>query len=376
MTFKSIPQSEITEELTRGLDRVQGQVFIGKAAAFLGSLMGGTEVIWTRDIPTACTNGINIWWNPDFFKQGSLNLNKAVIVHELWHIARLHVLRRGSRDPDIWTRACDYVQNADMVDDGFVFEGFPALLDKQYKGMAEEAVYDLLMQMKLPPMPDELKDMGFEPTDEERNIVLNKVITAVQAAHMANDAGSIPGNISEMINKFLTPIVPWQKLLHDFFQDLQDTRYSWARPNRRYTDVYLPSRVEDEGRLQHLRYYCDVSGSISSADALRFNSELKFVHDTFRPKRLTAVQFDTHIQKEDEWTDEDGFNEVEIIGRGGTSLDCVQQDIIKHRPTAAIIFSDLYCSPMGPIPKDIPVIWVVVNNAGATVPYGKKIHIT
>lgn len=375
MTFSSIPREEITDELTRGLDKVQGQVFIGKAAAFLGSLMGGSEVIWTRDIPTAATDGINIWWNPDFFMQASLTLNKAVLVHELWHIARLHRLRQGPRDNDDWNIACDYVVNADMLQDGFVFENFTPLHDPQYKDMAEEEVYDLLQKLPKVQLPPQLKDMIGAPSAEDKQTILNKVITAVHAAHIANEAGSIPGNIEEMINTFLTPVVPWEKLLNDFFQDLQDTHYTWARPNRRYTDIYLPSRVDDEGRLQHLIYYCDVSGSISKEDALRFNSELKYVFETFQPKQVTAVQFDTRIQKIDEWKEGDSFREVKIVGRGGTSLECVRQHIMEHRPTAAVIFSDLYCTPMGEIPKDIPVIWVVVNNAGAEVPYGKKVHI-
>lgn len=377
MTFAPIPREEITEEMTRNLDRVQGQVFIGKAAAFLGSLMGGSEVIWTRDIPTAATDGLNIFWNPEFFMKGSLLLNKAVIIHELWHIARLHCLRVGTRDADDWNVACDFVINADMVQDGYVFEGFKPLYDKQYKDMAEEEVYDLLQSMPKVPLPPELRDVGNGPplTPEQQHKVLNKVITAVQAAHMAREPGSIPGSVMETINKFLTPIVPWQKLLQDFFQDLLDTKYTWARPNRRYTEIYLPSREEDEGRLQQLNYYCDVSGSISSADALRFNSELKYVFETFQPKKVMAAQFDTRIQKVDTWEEGDLFNEVKIVGRGGTSLECVRQHIEETRPTAAVIFSDLYCGQMGPIPKDIPVIWIVVNNPKAEVPYGKKVHI-
>lgn len=375
MTFSSIPREEITEELTRGLDRVQGQVFIGKASAFLGSLMGGSEVIWTRDIPTAATNGVSIWWNPDFFKASSLALNKSVLVHELWHIGRMHCLRRGPRDNDDWNIACDHAINIGMDEDGFVFDGFPPLMDKQYKDMSEEEIYDLLQKMPKTPLPPGLRDMMGDPTPEEQQKIINKVITAVHAAHMANEAGSIPGNIEEMINKFLTPVVPWEKLLSDFFQDLQDTKYTWARPNRRYTDIYLPSREEDDGRLEHLIYYCDVSGSISKEDALRFNSELKYVFETFQPKRVTAVQFDTRIQKIDEWNEGDTFDEVKIVGRGGTCLECVRQHIEEHRPTAAVIFSDLYCETMGPIPKDVPVIWVVVNHEGAKVPYGKKIHI-
>ena len=31
-----------------------------------------------------------------------------VILHELWHVAKLHSIRRESRDPRLWNIACDY----------------------------------------------------------------------------------------------------------------------------------------------------------------------------------------------------------------------------------------------------------------------------
>ncbi len=157
-------------------------------------------------------------------------------------------------------------------------------------------------------------------------------------------------------------------------QDLMDEDYTWRRPNRRYEDMYLPSRFTDDGRLEHLIYYWDVSGSISEKEELRFNSELKYIWEQFKPSKITIVQFDTRITKVDEWTAGMSFNEVKIVGKGGTHLGPVRQHMLDNQPTAAIIFSDLYCAPMAPGPL-CPVIWVAVGNTQAQVPFGKLINI-
>jgi len=76
-----------------------------------------------------------------------------------------------------------------------------------------------------------------------------------------------------------------------------------------------------------------------------------------------------------EITEEDPFDEVEIVGRGGTSLVCVRNHIEEIKPTAAIIFSDLLVEEMEPLTIPIPVLWVAVGNPSATVPFGEIIHI-
>lgn len=373
----NIAPGDVDPELNRLLDKTMGQTFIGKADAFLGSLLGSSDVHWSRDIPTAATDGVSIWINPEFFQHSPQNLRNFALVHELWHIGRLHPLRRGNREPEPWNWACDYVINQDMVDSGHSFAPFPALLEPAYKGKSEEEIYELLMQNGAPMVAPGIGDLigGGSITPADEMAAINKVVTAVQSAHMGNQAGSIPGGIKEIINKFLKPIVPWQKLLNDFFQDLQDSHYSWARPNRRYPDIYLPSRLDDDGRLESLNWYIDVSGSITTKDELRFSSELKHVLEHFKPKMITVIQFDTRIQKVDVFNDGDPFDEIEIVGRGGTSLVCVREHIEQTNPTAAIVFSDLYCEPMEKLSYDVPVIWVVVNHAGAGIPFGKKIHI-
>lgn len=370
--------------LGRELDRVKSEVFLGKTAAFLGSIMCSLRFQWDETVGTAGTDGIDLYWDPNFFTRSSRAQNIFVMLHEIWHVAKMHALRRGARDPEIWNQACDHNINLMLKEalgsngNNYVMDGFPFQIccDDKYKDMAEEDIYDAMMLNPPPPMPPNAMGGDVkELTQEQCQQVINTVVTAVHQARMAG-AGNVPGNVEELVEKFLAPVIPWESALQRFFTQLQDEDHTWARPNRRYSDIYLPSRFMDEGRLENLRWYIDVSGSISSDDILRFGSELKFVKETFNPQKLSVVQFDTMIQQVDVWAEEDPFEKIHIIGRGGTSLECVRRDMLEEKPTAAIIFSDLDCSRMQPLDFEIPVIWVVIPSPRSHKPmFGERIDI-
>jgi len=359
-------------DFDKELDKTKARVFIGTDAAFLGSLMCSMQFEWSNEIPTAATDGVKIIWNPEHFLGLSKDQRVTVLLHEIWHTARLHMHRRGNRDPAIWNMACDYVINNEMEDSGYIFNGI-GLLDHSYDGMAEEDIYDQLVQNS-PELPQEYADL-LEPSKEALRDAINNVVRSIHEANQANMADSIPGCTTKYIQAYLKPVVPWERLLDRFIQDLFEEDYSWSKPNRRYPDIYLPHRYLDEGRLQKLNYYLDVSGSIEEKDLLRFNSEIKFIKERYNPEELNIIQFDTDIQKEITVTSSDSFKHVEIIGGGGTSLVHVRRHIIDSKPTAAIIFTDLECKPMKPLPKEIPIIWVVINNNWIKPAFGEYICI-
>lgn len=364
-------------DITRELDRTKSKVFMSKKnPAFLGSLMCSLNFLWTRDMPTAATDSINFWWNPDYFTSLPPDSRETDLVHELWHVGLLHMIRRGSRDPGLWNWACDIRIDLLLESEGYTFEGINGVpRDHKYIDWAEEDIYDDLLESGMKPPPGMCGCHQLPDSQANKQATVNHVVKSLHQAKLSGQAGNIPGSIKEHLDKFLEPIIPWEKELMDFFSDLLDEEYSWARPNRRYTDMYLPSRFLDDGRLEHLIYYLDVSGSITEAHSIRFNSEVKYIQEVLKPKKLTLVQFDTKIQDEKVFEEEDPFTEIEIIGRGGTSLVPVREHIIKHRPTAAVVFSDLWVEPMEELPYDLPIIWVAVGNKGATVPFGKLIHI-
>lgn len=376
------PSSYDSRMLGKLLDICKSSVFLQSGtAAFLGSIMSSLEFIWTREIPTAATDGINLWWNPDWFLQLKPEDRNTVLRHELWHVARLHMLRAGNRDPHVWNAACDYIINNDLRKERCDFS-FGGLVDSTYEDMAEEDVYDKLMAQHNGAMPNfgawgQGTGGDMLPLDaKQKNQVVQKVVTAIQHAKMSG-AGTVPGDIRELVEQFLKPVIPWQTVLHRWFSEKMEEDWTWATPNRRHQDIYLPGKKYEMGRLENLWWYIDVSGSITMAHATRFKSELKFVKDTYRPEKLSVAQFDTKIQRTDVWEEDDEFEKLEIVGRGGTSLDCVARHMLEEKPTAAIIFSDMECSPMSPVGLEgIPVLWVCLkSNSGHTPSFGDVIHI-
>lgn len=388
MQLNQIPKHTLNDDqLIREYDRIQAQAFLGKTAAFFGSLLCSLDFSWQReDCPTAQTDGIRLQFNPDFFMWMQPPARETVLLHELWHVAYLHGPRCGSRDPEVWNEACDHYINLQLEADGYSFVGIDEGIckDPKYKDWVEEDIYDDLMNN---PKKRQKPSMGIgsgmsgdmKPLipGQSHGTVVNSIVRAMQSQKLSGGqlAGKNAGRMEEVITQFLKPVVPWEQELLEFFTDIDDTRYTWARPRRRYTDIYLPSLEDDEGRLRHLVYFEDVSGSISTADSLRFNSEVAYVKTQFNPKKMSLVTFDTVIQNQIDITEEDTFEEIKITGRGGTDLRPVRDWIIKNKPTAAIIFSDMCVEPMEELPFDIPILWVCLGNSRATVPFGRIIHI-
>lgn len=367
-------------KMARDLDRAKSAVFIGSDAAFFGPLMCSLDFVWATGsgLETSATDGKTLWWDPVDFLRLCGDGRKATLMHELWHVARLHAVRRGSRCPDVWNIACDIWINRELLKAGYKL--VPAelwVVRPEFDHLEiEEDIYDALNK------PGGGGNSGggqcahgkIAPTAQVKQQLMNAVVKAVQSAKMNGQPGAIPGNTEKLIKQFLKSIIPWTTHLQNFFTDLLDEDYTWGRPSRRYVDLYLPSRFTDDGRLEHIIFYEDVSGSITPKDSLRFNSELKYVWETFQPAKLTIVQFDTIIQKIDVLEDGDSFDEIRVVGGGGTCLVEVRKHIMDNQPNAVIIFSDLLVEPMQPGPE-IPILWVAISNATATVPFGKLIHI-
>lgn len=365
-------------ELDRLLQRTKGQLFFSKTCSgLLGSLLCKVAFEWSTEFPTAAISPKKLYWNPDFFLSLDEQTRVTVLAHELYHNARMHSLRRGNRCPDIWNIAGDHVINIDLHDNGFYMGGFPYVMDFKYRGWSTEDVYDDLIAPGKP-QPQRGADplggdvMDFNGTEEDKADAIADVISATASARMSNQPGSIPGETSLVLEKFLNPVLPWWTLLFNFFNELTNQEYSYAKPNRRYEDPLLRGLTGRNG-LDHLIYYVDVSGSVSDQDILRMNSEVKFIWDELEPQRLTLVTFDKKIRDIYEFEDEDEFEKIQVKGRGGTDLEEVFKHMREQAPSAAVIFTDLYVG----IPENpqVPIVWAVYNNPDAQVPFGRLVHV-
>ena len=391
--MKPIPISEIEilkvipHDLQRDLDRAMADVFAHANSAFISSLMCGMEIMFSEDVPFAGTAGKWMWLNPTFFQGLPRESRKSLIVHELNHPARLHAIRCGTRDHKTWNDAGDYIINSNMMKDGFTFVGLEfGMFNMDYVDLSEEEVYEILMKQKQQNpsnggggSPNPMQDLIIDPAmaQELAIEVMNNVGKAVMAADLAKQAGTVPGAVRETIKAAYAAEIPWEEHVREFMTELGSRHYSMRRPRRRYIsqDLYLPSLVKQRDKLANLVFYFDVSGSVTDNQVARFLSECRYVKERFQPDKLTIVLFDTKIQKEIVIEKNQSMEEIEIVGRCGTSLVCVREHMQQNRPTAAIIFSDLECTPMQKPDVTIPTLWIVMSNLHADIPFGKAVHI-
>tara|TARA_R100000152_G_C6781285_1_gene215473 strand:- start:2745 stop:4208 length:1464 start_codon:yes stop_codon:yes gene_type:complete len=70
--------------------------------------------IATTQIPTCCTNGVSVKYNPEWIDQIPSSASSGVVLHECAHVAFGHHLRRGDRDPRLWNKACDLEINGHL----------------------------------------------------------------------------------------------------------------------------------------------------------------------------------------------------------------------------------------------------------------------
>jgi len=145
---------DATDDLTNSRRFIAALIILQTKAPVHYSVLLATDVIWTHAIPTAATDGIYVYINPDFFRGLASDDQRAfLLAHEVSHIILRHPQRgkvfqdRGffranvSFDHHTYNRAADYVINADLIATGFepIPEG--CYSDKYGRNDLVDAVY-------------------------------------------------------------------------------------------------------------------------------------------------------------------------------------------------------------------------------------------
>ena len=145
-------------------DIVRSRIKLIKLSPFFGRIIFLLEPTEKKDIPTAATDGENLFYNPEFIKdlnpknskQGPNNLSKitGTLMHEVLHVALGHLWRRGDRNFHLWNMAADYVVNlivreeAQKIGNSSERPDLPdgVLINEDYRDMTVEQIYDLLLK--------------------------------------------------------------------------------------------------------------------------------------------------------------------------------------------------------------------------------------
>lgn len=373
------------------LAKARIKIMAAKNTCFLANVALRLRYEIDNSQPTMAVDGITVYINEDFFMNALTPDGRAIaILHEVGHVTRMHLERRGTRDPQLYNEAGDYVINQELFDSGWPELTWTCqvtqrptkwLQDNRFRGMSTEEVYDILLQEQQkhpnpPPPPSGMFDDLRKPpkgTTEEQvsNAVREILISSAQAAVMAGQAGTIPGDIQVYLDSLLHPKLPLAHHLRRFFKVLNNSSYTWSRPNRRHQarGIYLPA---SRGKaLCHIAFAFDMSSSVSDADIHRYVSELAGVMIQLKPTKLTLVQFDTRIISVDEIRSVQDILKLKLCGRGGTSIEPVMEWANAERPEALVVFTDgeFYINA-GMNPK-VPILWMIHGSKHFNGPFGQ-----
>lgn len=100
------------EEIRRGLLKFKMDML--RHMPFYGDILMKVPMIEDKNISTACTNGKNIRYNPDFLRKLSEGERNYIFLHEVMHIMMMHWKRCGDRDPELWNIASDWMVNSKL----------------------------------------------------------------------------------------------------------------------------------------------------------------------------------------------------------------------------------------------------------------------
>lgn len=384
------------DELLKALNRAKLKIMVDPDNTFLGSIMCGLDIILDDEYSSACTDGLQIKVNPKFFESLSDKARIGLILHELWHVGRLHSLRCKNRDHKTWNIACDIVINNWLDDKGYKEITQRGLVNHEYDNKSEEEIYELLkkdseenfhIQSTIVSCEIKPNDVIENNSAEGKGLQLGNVQEAdIQTRRlMERKGGTSYGSgifeIDTLLDKFFQAQIPWNVYLEKYLTDMKDYgARSYKRPNRRYLyrGIYMASKMHEEGRLGHLQFYIDTSGSISQEQMTLYNTELRYIWEELRPLKMSIIQFCSKITAEDILEDGDEYIGIHIVNSGGTSFKPVREKILKDKPMCAIIFTDLYAEKeYTQTNGKVPLIWIAVDTTlgEKNVLEGKVIHL-
>jgi predicted metal-dependent peptidase len=374
---------------------------------FFGSLLFRLKGRESRSIKTLATDGVSIFYNPNFVDTLNAATLCGVLAHEVLHPGLRHHVRRSGRDPKRWNEACDYAINPILLDAGLHLpEG--VLVDDRFREMSAEQIYNQLQTEaeQGPSDPDDRHEAGGDgagspqpfpgesggpsapvteggigqvldaptageetPTAEEQarewSVAVNQAVT------VAKQAGKVPAGVERTLDGAAEAAVDWRELLRRAWSETTPADYSWMRPNRRHiwAGLYLPGVVR-EG-VGEIAIAVDCSGSVNSRQLRLFEAEVRSILEGQRPQRVYVLYFDAVVHNVETFEAGERVS-LNPVGGGGTEFGPCFAWLEEHgvRPQTLVFLTDLYGSFPDTEPA-YPVLWA--STGGRRTPFGEVI---
>lgn len=350
----------------------------------------------TKSIDTMAVDCRALYYNKDFSDKLEFPEFMFVLLHEVGHIALMHVPRLQGRYGKLWNIACDLYVNKVlslefMIQPGDIDESKTV---KFLKGAlycrsidvgndTVEGLYDILASQAVKNgfFDSESGEFAFSIRGklagnskyDTYNFVINKetysfdmvdngcdaqeqesdnkaVISEASTKYdmMYSGVGNSSGILSKYSRALLKSQIDWKTLLRKYCITLTSRDTSYMMPDKRmyYQKAIYPGNVsESELVLRGVKICFDRSGSISEKDMQYFYGQVRDILEQYKVE-AEVINWDTQILSTGTLTSCDKISHADIIRGGGTSPDCIfeyyESKKCKIKPYVSVIFTDGY----------------------------------
>jgi predicted metal-dependent peptidase len=357
-------------------------------APFFATLALYTRFRANLELPTAATDGMDVFYNPIFMSRLPQIQFDAVLLHEVLHAALVHVPRRGARDAKGWNIAADVVVNGILMQNGFELpEG--TIRDETLEHYSVEEVYALLPRqeqqhelsnpdlMDGPPSDAEGEDSeggsGSPGSGKQKRPRPNEGQLSEQAKRKMEEhwkratqqasvvargssKGNMPAGLERLLGQVQAPKLDWRTLLWRY---LVRTPTDFEEFDRRFVGrgYYLESLSGESVRV----FVCvDTSGSVDDGQVQAFLGEVRGIMRAYLHVQADLYYADADVYGPHELSRDGDFPAPQ--GGGGTDFrpffEAVESRLEPHQQSVIVYLTDGF----GDFPEDAPrapTLWVV-----------------
>ena len=432
----------LSEEKVRGYIKrlLLSRMRILVSHGFYGLLLMHMQFALDPSCETAATDGIKIYFGPQFLEDLSDSELDFVMMHEIMHVVLQHCLRGTDCDSEQFNIACDIVVNSNiLLSNGM--DTSTITLKKYGEAMhvapdgkegheyTAEQVYHMLPKKKSASGAGGVsgaggassgkgkgssqngassgasgnggaggaqsrQDGGFDDhgkwgtySDDAmlRDVWVKRFEDACEAISIREQMGGhgdLPLFAKRIFNELKRPQTDWRTILNDFVQE-NIVDYSFTPPDRRFSEspFFLPDFNAPEDAVENILFMIDTSGSMTDDMITAAYSEVKGAIDQFDGKLKGWLGFfDAAIIEPKPFASEEEFRVIKPAGGGGTNFAIIFEYVRRYMqdnlPVSIIILTDGDAA----YPKQEAAMGIpvlwILNNTKITPPWGKIARIT
>jgi len=343
----------------------------------------------TMGVRILSTGQVECQYYKPFVESLKLEELYAIVQHEIEHVVRLHCVRIGDRDQELWNIVADMTVNGRKMNPriGYrdpnthkiviPFEDYIYWIpDKWPEDGTTEQFYEFLKKAEGKKKNKTDKRLLDDHTiwnhteishDEARQIVKDIVAKATEKSQ-----GNIPGHLISAINQLSKPIVQWRQMLRQYWgRYCGNKRTTFSRRNRRMDWFGMPGISHHATARANI--IVDTSGSVTLQYLEQFFSEIDMISSRVKTKIL---QWDSDMQGYSDYRRGD-WKKFQVKGRGGTDMQAplVWLKDNKLITDLQIMLTDGECIYPSADEVKFPIITVITSSTNPAPEYGHVVRM-